>query len=73
MQKVSVSLDERDVEFLDYQTAQGRFPSRSAGVSAGVRLLRDLDLADSYAEAFAQWADAESGRLWDSTTGDGVV
>jgi Arc/MetJ-type ribon-helix-helix transcriptional regulator len=73
MQKVSVSLDDQDVEFLDYQTAQGRFPSRSAGVAAGVRLLRDLDLADSYAEAFAEWNAAESDRLWDSTAGDGIA
>ncbi|MDR0416230.1 MAG: ribbon-helix-helix domain-containing protein [Propionibacteriaceae bacterium] len=70
---MSVSLDRTDVEFLDGETSRARFASRSAGVAAGIRLLREQALADSYAEAFAEWADSAAADLWDATSGDGLA
>jgi Arc/MetJ-type ribon-helix-helix transcriptional regulator len=68
--KVSVSLPDEDVEFLDrYAAAQG-IGSRSAALHKAVRLLRASELGPAYERAWADW-DAD-GELWESTTGDGL-
>ena len=70
--KVSVSLSEADVAFLDQQTLAGTFDSRSAAVQAAVSLLRQDGLADAYAAAFAEWSD-EDERAWGTTASDGLA
>lgn len=68
--KVSVSLPDEDVEFLDeYAAKQGG--SRSAVVHKAVRLLRAAQLGPAYEEAWAEWADSPDAALWESTVGDG--
>ncbi|WP_029261279.1 MULTISPECIES: ribbon-helix-helix domain-containing protein [unclassified Microbacterium] len=67
--KVSLSLSESDLAFLDTQTLEGGYPSRSAVVHAAVRLLRESRLADAYAEAYAEGYDDE----WDSAADDGLA
>lgn len=67
--KVSLSLSESDVAFLDAETLAGRFPTRSAAAQAAVRLLRESLLADAYAEAFAEWHD----DAWDEASADGIT
>ena len=70
--KLSVSLPDEDVDFLDsYAHAQG-LPSRSAVVHKAVRLLRGAELAPAYEEAFASWDQSEEGGDWDATAGDGL-
>lgn len=70
--KVSVSLPEEDVEFLDsYAESQG-LPSRSAVVHKAVRLLRGAELAPAYEDAFASWEDSEDAADWDVTTSDNL-
>ena len=70
--KVSVSLPDEDVEFLDtYAQAQG-LPSRSAVLHKAVRLLRGAELAPAYEDAFASWEDSEDATDWDVTTGDNL-
>jgi Arc/MetJ-type ribon-helix-helix transcriptional regulator len=70
--KLSVSLPDEDVEFLDsYAQAQG-LPSRSAVVHRAVRLLRGAELAPAYEEAFASWDQSEEAGDWDATAGDGL-
>lgn len=66
--KISLSLSDADIAFLDEQTLAGEFASRSAAVQAAVRLLRESRLADAYAEAFGEWDDAE----WEGATSDGI-
>jgi Arc/MetJ-type ribon-helix-helix transcriptional regulator len=69
--KVSVSLPEEDVEFLDaYVDSQG-FASRSAVVHKAVRLLRAAELGAAYEDAFGEWSRDEAD-LWDSTVADGL-
>lgn len=69
--KVSVSLPDEDVEFLDaYAAAQG-FASRSAVLHKAVRLLRASGLASAYEGAWRDWA-GEDGDLWASTIDDGL-
>ena len=70
--KVSVSLPEEDVEFLDeYATSQG-IGSRSAAVHKAVRLLRASELGPAYEGAWEEWARGADGDLWDAATGDGL-
>jgi putative addiction module CopG family antidote len=71
--KVSLSLDEHDVAFLDRETADGRFPSRSAAVQEAVRLLRESRLADAYAEAFGEWSESGEQDAWSAADLDGIA
>lgn len=71
--KLSVSLPEDDVRFLE-EYADGRgMGSRSAAVHAAVGLLRAADLETEYEAAWQEWAVAEDAPLWDSTLGDGIA
>lgn len=66
--KISLSLSDADIAFLDGETLSGAYASRSAAVQAAVRLLRESRLADAYAEAFGTWDDDE----WDASAADGI-
>lgn len=67
--KVSLSLSEEDIAFLDAETQSGRYPSRSAATQDAVRLLRESRLADAYAEAYGEGYDEE----WDVAVDDGLA
>ena len=70
--KVSVSLPDEDVEFLDsYAQAQG-LPSRSAVLHKAVRLLRGAELIPAYEDAFVSWEDSGDAADWDITASDNV-
>lgn len=70
--KVSVSLPDEDIAFLDaYATTQG-IASRSAAVHKAVRLLRASELGPDYEDAWAEWSATDDDHLWDATSGDGV-
>ncbi|MGH2789206.1 MAG: ribbon-helix-helix domain-containing protein [Actinomycetota bacterium] len=69
--KVSVSLPDEDVEFLDsYAAAQGNV-SRSAVVHKAVRLLKASGLGAAYEQAWAEWEDTEAS-VWEQTVADGL-
>ena len=70
--KVSVSLPEEDVEFLDaYADAQG-FASRSAVMHKAVRLLRASELGPAYEEAWDEWSKGGEAEIWESAVSDGL-
>jgi Arc/MetJ-type ribon-helix-helix transcriptional regulator len=70
--KVSVSLPEEDVSFLDaYAQSQG-IESRSAAVHKAVGLLRASELGDAYEDAFTSWSQEEDADAWDVVADDGV-
>lgn len=70
--KVSVSLPEEDVEFLDrYATSQG-IGSRSAAVHKAVRLLRASELGPAYEAAWEEWTATGDDRIWEAVTSDGM-
>ena len=70
--KVSVSLPEEDVEFLDaYAQSQG-FASRSAVVHKAVRLLQANELGAAYEDAWESWSSDGDAAAWETTSGDGV-
>jgi Arc/MetJ-type ribon-helix-helix transcriptional regulator len=71
--KLSVSLPDEDVEFLDqYAQAQG-YKSRSAVVHKAVRLLRTSGLGADYADAWKEWSESGDAEVWDAVTGDGLA
>lgn len=69
--KVSVSLPDDDVEFLDTYAEREGFASRSAVLQKAVRLLRASELGPAYEHAWAEWAASDDGVLWEATTADG--
>lgn len=69
--KVSVSLPDEDVEFLDTYAERGGFASRSAVLHKAVRLLRASELGAAYEDAWAEWEAADDGALWERTAADG--
>jgi Arc/MetJ-type ribon-helix-helix transcriptional regulator len=70
--KLSVSLPEQDVEFLDRYAAIHGLGSRSAAVHKAVRLLRAAELGPAYERAWGEWESAEDRDLWETTTADGI-
>ena len=71
--KLSVSLSNEDVEYLDaYAETQG-LESRSAALQKAVRLLRASELGAAYEDAWAEWAGSEDSDLWDAATADGLA
>jgi Arc/MetJ-type ribon-helix-helix transcriptional regulator len=70
--KVSISLPEEDVEFLDsYARAQG-IESRSAALHKAVGLLRAAQLGNAYEEAWGSWASSGDAAAWENVVADGL-
>lgn len=70
--KLSVSLPDDDVEFLDdYARAQGA-QSRSAVLHRAVRLLRASELTADYEDAWQEWTTSGEAEDWDVTAPDGL-
>lgn len=71
--KLSVSLPDEDVDYLDaYARVQG-LDSRSAALQKAVRLLRASELGAAYEDAWTEWAESEDSGLWDAVTADGLA
>ncbi len=70
--KVSVSLPEDDVAFLDSYAQEQGMDSRSAALHKAVALLRTAQLAGSYEGAWESWTDSEDAEAWESVTADGL-
>ena len=69
--KISISLPDEEVGFLDAYARSRGIKSRSGGVKAALRLLRTMELTDDYAAAWAEWHDDDS-RTWDRASSDGL-
>lgn len=70
--KLSVSLPDGDVEFLDAVAAE-RQESRSAALQRAVRLLRESRLGDQYEQAYRRWEESGEAEIWDVVAGDGIT
>ena len=71
--KVSVSLPNEDIEFLDDYAGNHGYASRSAVVHAAVRMLRSAKLGDAYEQAWEEWFDSGDAAAWDGAVGDGLA
>jgi len=70
--KLSVSLPDDDVEFLDSYAQAQAIESRSAVVHRAVGLLRASQLEGAYEEAWAAWSADGDAEAWEATATDGV-
>ena len=70
--KVSVSLPDEDVDYLDDYVAHRGLPSRSAALQKAVRLLRASELGAAYEDAWTEWSAGGDADLWDAASADGV-
>jgi Arc/MetJ-type ribon-helix-helix transcriptional regulator len=70
--KLSVSLPDEDVAYLDAYARDQGIDSRSAVVQKAVRLLRAAELAADYEAAFSDPEESAEAARWDVTTGDGL-
>jgi len=70
--KLSVSLSEEDVAFLDEYAEALKMSSRSAVVQRAVRLLRASGLAPAYADAWKEWEESGEAATWESAAADGL-
>jgi Arc/MetJ-type ribon-helix-helix transcriptional regulator len=68
--KVSVSIPDEDVEFLDNYTQTHQIASRSAALHRAIRLLRASELGDAYAAAFTEWTDDSANEAWNNVVAD---
>ena len=69
--KLSVSLPDGDVEFIDLYANEHEVGSRSAVVHRALALLRSNELGADYAAAWEEWASSDA-ELWDATVSDGL-
>ena len=70
--KLSVSLPDADVEFLDAYASEQGIASRSAVLHKAVRLLRGAELGAAYEDAFADWENHGEAEAWDVAAADGL-
>ncbi len=70
--KLSVSLPDEDIEFLDSYVRSRSAASRSAALQKAVQLLRVSGLGESYAEAWREWEESGEAGVWDTTAADGI-
>ena len=68
--KLSVSLPDKDVAFIDRQVTENGERSRSAVIRKALRRLRSEELKRQYAQLWAEWDDEDDA--WDVTVGDGI-
>ena len=70
--KISVSLAQEKVDFVDDYTAQDAGRSRSSAIAEAIDLLQERELADAYAAAFTERSGSEDATFWESTSADGL-
>lgn len=70
--KMSVSLPDDDVKFLDSYAKDQGIESRSAALHKAVGLLRAAQLADAYEDAWGSWTASGEAQTWENTTADGL-
>jgi Arc/MetJ-type ribon-helix-helix transcriptional regulator len=70
--KVSVSLPEEDLEFLDRFAVSQGIESRSAVLHRAIRLLRASELGDAYADAWQEWEADGEAQAWEPAAADGL-
>jgi Arc/MetJ-type ribon-helix-helix transcriptional regulator len=70
--KVSVSLPQEDVDFLDEYAQRQGIGSRSAALHTAVRLLRATGLSSAYEEAWQEWETSGERETWDEAVADGL-
>lgn len=69
--KLSVSVRDEDVEFIDRYADEHGVASRSGVVQRALALLRSAELSADYAAAWQEWS-APDAEAWDVAVADGL-
>jgi Arc/MetJ-type ribon-helix-helix transcriptional regulator len=70
--KVSLSIPNVDVEFLDDYAHEHGIESRSAAVQRAIGLLRASELGDAYELAWKEWDESGEAEVWEPTAADAL-
>jgi Arc/MetJ-type ribon-helix-helix transcriptional regulator len=70
--KLSVSLSDGDVEFLDEYARANGIPSRSGVLHEALALLQARQLGSAYAAAWDEWSADDDNTVWDRVSADGL-
>jgi Arc/MetJ-type ribon-helix-helix transcriptional regulator len=70
--KVSMSLPEDDIAFLDAYAKSLGYRSRSAVLHVAVRLLRAGELGGAYEQAWRDWTADGDAEVWEAVAPDGI-
>lgn len=70
--KISISLPDDDVAYLDALARADGYGSRSAVIAQAIRLLRAAQLGDAYEQAWSEWTGDGSAEEWAVAAADGV-
>jgi Arc/MetJ-type ribon-helix-helix transcriptional regulator len=70
--KLSVSLSDADVAFLDEYARTHGVRSRSGVLHEALQLLRARQLGTDYAAAWEEWAADDENAVWDQVAADGL-
>lgn len=66
-------MPDEDVAVPDEYVQAAGLRSRSAAVQCAIRLVRQADLEQHYAEAWGEWHASGDGSAWQGTVGDGLA
>lgn len=70
--KISISVDGKDLTFLDKYAADHSLGTRSVAMREAIRALRGQKLARQYEQAFTEWEGSVDQKFWEQFSGDGV-
>lgn len=70
--KLSVSLPDGDVAFVDEYARSHGLDSRSGVLHQALALLRLQELSADYVAAWDEWAADQDNAIWDSISADGL-
>lgn len=68
--KLSVSIDQQLLAFLEGYQQKYQIKAKSEVVSEALRLLHERELESQYAAAMQEWK--EEAAVWEAVTGDGL-
>lgn len=70
--KLSVSLPQGDVEFLDGLVEEAAADSRSAALHQAIGSLKASRLESAYEAAWEEWSGAKENEAWEIVVDDGL-
>lgn len=70
--KLSVSLTQSQIAFLDRYQQAHKLGSRSEALQHALQQLQDRELEEAYRLAGEEWAGSEDAALWERNSGDGL-
>ncbi len=71
--KLSISLPDDDLAFLDRYADEQGLSSRSAAVQRAIRMLRASALGSAYEDAWTDWERSDDDLSWGTTLSDGLT